>query len=106
MLSAVLPLPLWFGGLFAMPPPPTTTTTANASQPDESTQPCAPINPAAARALSCTLSIPVGFHLLAPSKEQHTGEVIAELTAGERKGGESERESTRSVLRLEWLLGL
>ncbi|KAI9525836.1 hypothetical protein NQZ68_002384 [Dissostichus eleginoides] len=35
----------------------------------------------------CTLSIPVGFHLLAPSKEQHTGDVIAELPAGEKVGG-------------------
>lgn len=60
--------------------------------------------------LECTLSIPVGFHLLAPSKEQHTGDVIAELTAGEEVGEAgakiSEREACAEhcVLRLEWLL--
>ncbi len=53
----------------------------------------------------------MGFHLLAPSKRQHTGDVIAEFTAGEEVGeaGEkiSEREACaeRGVLRLEWLLG-
>lgn len=53
----------------------------------------------------------MGFHLLAPSKEQDTGDVIAKLTAGEEVGETGEKISEheacaeRGVLKLEWLLG-
>lgn len=53
----------------------------------------------------------MGFHLLAPSKEQHTGDVIAELSAGEEVGDtgekicEHEACAERGVLSLPWLLG-
>lgn len=53
----------------------------------------------------------MGFHLLAPSKEQHTGDVIAELSAGKEVGETGEKISEHeacaehSVLRLEQLLG-
>lgn len=46
-----------------------------------------------------------------PSKEQHTGDVIAELTAGEEVGEKGEKISEHEacaehgVLRVEWLLG-
>lgn len=33
----------------------------------------------------------MGLHLLAPSKEQRTGDVIAELTAGEEVGDTGEK---------------
>lgn len=51
----------------------------------------------------------MGFHLLAPSKEQDTGDVIAELTAGEEVGETGEKISEACAecgfLKLEWLLG-
>ena len=53
----------------------------------------------------------MGFHLLGPSKKQHTGDVIAQLRAGEEVGERGEKISEheacaeQGVLRLEWLLG-
>lgn len=53
----------------------------------------------------------MSFHLLAPSKEQHTGDVIAELIEGGEVGEKGERVcvhgacAEHGALRLEWLLG-
>lgn len=39
----------------------------------------------------------MGFHLLVPPKEQHTGDVIAELTAREDVGETGEKISEREA---------
>lgn len=98
-------IPLWFGRLFVMCSPAITT------QPSESTQPCALINPAAVCVYCSAHSASRWVSTCWRHQRSSTGDVIAELRAGKEVGETGEKICERGacaehgVLRLKLLLG-
>lgn len=98
-------IPLWFGKLFVICSP------AIATQPGESTPPCALINPAAVCVYCSAHSASRRVSTCWRHQRTSTGDVIAERRAGEEMGESGDKISEHGacaehgVLGLKWLLG-